>query len=198
MQALRIYSRGKAAEYPCRPCGLRSSGESTLVLGEGACVFAIEGSETAPQRSRGELLGFGFALEKITSATSISNEAEALELSMHEALENAGRERVDAVVLHAPGTQRGDDAELRAIGHVFEGAIPCIVSNKWKMGHTFGAAGAFGVETALGMLEGRAMAALPYPNVVQDASSRPAGGVRTVMVNAAGFGGNAVSIIVGR
>ncbi len=62
------------------------------------------------------------------------------------------------------------------------------------MGHTFGAAGALGVEFALALLSGVRPAEPPYASALR----APAGDVRSVMVNAAGFGGSAVSVVLRR
>ena len=80
----------------------------------------------------------------------------------------------DAVVPHAPGTKGGDEAERAALLMEF-GAPVAVHSAKQLTGHTFGASGPLGLDFACSLLED---------------------GYERLMVNATGFGGNAVSVIV--
>jgi 3-oxoacyl-(acyl-carrier-protein) synthase len=112
---------------------------------------------------------------------------------MKMALEEAGLETVDALVLHAPGTVKGDLSETRAVQAVFGDRLPAMTSNKWKLGHALGASGALSLEMAVLMLQHQRLISVPYlpekkvPEVLN-----------TVLVNAVGFGGNAVSIVLSR
>ena len=96
----------------------------------------------------------------------------------------------DLVVAHAPGTRRGDAAELAALQAVFAQGVPEVTSLKWATGHTFGASGPLALAGALQMMEHGTAVGLPY--------GKPAGGRRpkAVLTNATGFGGNAVSVVV--
>ncbi|MBN8548026.1 MAG: hypothetical protein J0M12_01790 [Deltaproteobacteria bacterium] len=196
MQALGIYSRDELEGCACRPAA--QSAKNTFVLGEGAACFALEKESTYRARTAvaGPLLtleSIGVAMEPLTSPTSISSEADCIEKTMREALKSAEVEQVDALILHAPGTIQGDEAELRAVRKVFSKSIPDLYSNKWVLGHTLGASGALSLELALLLLQGLEPCNPPYPNSLGRRRARP---VRRVLVNSAGFGGNAASLIV--
>jgi 3-oxoacyl-(acyl-carrier-protein) synthase len=143
-----------------------------------------------------ESVGFGF--ESIPSKTGLSSNGQHFQTAMHQALRQANcpPEAVDALVLHSPGTPAGDAAERRAVEAVFgiENA-PQLVSNKWLVGHTLGASAALSLEFALQLLTYQTW---PTPSFATYLCSAPNPNrpVRRVMVNAAGFGGNAASALV--
>jgi 3-oxoacyl-[acyl-carrier-protein] synthase II len=197
MKALRVYSRDVDGEYPCRACAADQGKRNSMVLGEGACVVAME------QLTPGELVaraqpplaridGAGFFVEPITTATSLSLEGAALARSMLAALENTPPQAVDLVVTHTPGTALGDQSELSALRRVFGKTLPILTSNKWMLGHTVGAAGIFNVEYALHALRTQHYAPYPYPVPFRN-EPRP---IRRVLVNSVGFGGNAGSLLL--
>ena len=187
MKTLRIYNDEPSGEYPCRPGG----GKNSLVLGEGAAIVAL--SAVLNRSSLARIAGLGFAFEELSSGTSISEEGRALQLSMKRALSDCGS-LPDAIVLHAPGTARGDSAEIAAVKQVFGEHHPPLGSNKWILGHTFAASGAFSLEAALFMIQSSRLLRFPYEVPWRgDAASKR---IERVMVNATGFGGNAVSVII--
>lgn len=195
MLALRIVSREADEEFPCRPCALDAR-RNTMALGEGACVLALElapGDASGAERL-GAIRGLGFAVEPVSTPTSLSAEGTALRCAMQRALADAGLERVDVIVTHTPGTKLGDRAELSAIRAVFGGTPPLLTSNKWLSGHTLGASGVLSIEYALFLLSG--LRPLPYPYPVP--FDQTPGAVETVMVNSVGFGGNAGSVVLSR
>ena len=112
------------------------------------------------------------------------------------ALENAGLDSVDVVIMHAPGTTQGDQAELRAVQSIFgensSSSFPHIVSTKHMTGHTLGASGGVSLDLALEMIQRGEVVRFPYETEVRQEIVKP----ETVLVNAVGFGGNAVSVIV--
>jgi 3-oxoacyl-(acyl-carrier-protein) synthase len=167
-----------------------------LVLGEGACILALESSSRREAELHGalaELSGVGTAIEQAPSLTGITEHGDALASAMERALGEHGGS-VDAVVVHAPGTKNGDLAELAALSRVFGKNRPALCSNKWQIGHTFGASGALGVEFALALLAGVRPAEPPYPTAL----CAPPRDVESVMINSAGFGGSAVSVVLRR
>jgi 3-oxoacyl-(acyl-carrier-protein) synthase len=194
MRALRIYTNDPLP-YPCRPCATDRGRVNSMVLGEGACLLALEPwTERASSRCRALLRGVGMAVEPIRTNTALSAEGQAVRLAMERALLDAGLGRVDAVVTHTPGTALGDRGELYALGEVFGGDLPILTSNKWMLGHTLGASGALGIEYALYLLEEQTWVEYPYP-VPFENRKRP---IETVMINSVGFGGNAASVILSR
>jgi 3-oxoacyl-[acyl-carrier-protein] synthase II len=194
MQALKIYSAA-ADEYPCRPFGADAK-TNQMVLGEGAAVFALEkwNSDIDENNVHGEILSIGFGSEILSSPASISAGGTCLIKSMQMAIKNMPSERrIDLILCHAPGTINGDKAEMNAINEVFGGDIPALFSNKWQIGHTLGASGVLSMELALAILKTGKCPRLPYPSLINN----PSAPIKTVMINAAGFGGNAVSVVIG-
>ncbi|MBX0290370.1 beta-ketoacyl-ACP reductase [Hymenobacter sp. HSC-4F20] len=198
MQAIGIYSPFAAADWPCRP---GAGKPSTFVLGEGAAVFALEKvsqQQLAAEKSAGpvfvlESVGFGF--ETIGSKTGLSPDGQHFQQAIRQALVQArlSPTEVDAVVLHSPGTPAGDAAERAALRAVFGEALPLLLSNKWLIGHTLGASAALSLDFALHVLETQQW---PAPPFATDIASQAPSRIRRVLVNAAGFGGNAASALV--
>jgi 3-oxoacyl-(acyl-carrier-protein) synthase len=93
--------------------------------------------------------------------------------------------------MHAPGTIKGDLTELRAIEKVFGEQMPLLTTNKWKIGHTFGASGILSLELALLMMKHDSFVGVPFAK--QSKQIKP---LRKILINAVGFGGNAVSILI--
>ncbi len=187
MQALRIYSR-ETGEYPCRALD-PTMDKNSLVLGEGAASACLEPG--VGDRTLAVIRGAGYATEPLTHAVSLSAQASCLQASMKMAIGSISPSEVDAVVMHAPGTIKGDRAERNAVRHVFGEAKPVLTTTKWKTGHSFGASGMFSLELAVCMLQSRRPILPPY--LRQESGSGP---IRRVLVNAVGFGGNAVSILL--
>jgi 3-oxoacyl-(acyl-carrier-protein) synthase len=195
MRALRIYSMDSDHDYPCRPF-VKNPHRNTFVLGEGAAAFCIE-KENKTQKPLARLAGLGYATEPITHPTSISAEASCLQQSMRMALRSLrGEKSVDVIICHAPGTMAGDAAEFKAVQTVFGSQHPYLFSNKWLIGHTFGASGALNLELAIHFLREQFVAPFPYETIF--APKEPPQKIERVMVNAVGFGGNAASIILER
>lgn len=187
LQALKLYSTLKES-YPCRSLDL-SKGSNSLVLGEAAGVFALSLEASS---ALVEISGIGYANEKIEHSIAISSDALCFQNSMKMALADAQLTAVDAVILHAPGTVKGDLAEVKAIENVFA-TPPFLTTNKWKIGHTYGASGAMSLEMAILMLLHQECLPNPfYSNLVTPSQ------LRHIMVNAVGFGGNAVSLIISK
>jgi 3-oxoacyl-[acyl-carrier-protein] synthase II len=97
------------------------------------------------------------------------------------------------IVMHAPGTIKGDLSEKNAIAKIFRNKIPLLTTNKWKIGHTFGASGMLSMELAILMMQHQKFIDVPYLNEVKIPEK-----IIKVMVNAVGFGGNAVSVLLSR
>ncbi len=200
MKALRIYTNDVESDFPCRPCSAEMPPRNSMALGEGAALFALERlPDDQPVNERKNVLGvvesFGYALEAPSTATSITEEGRAIRNAMQMAIDGlAAGGPVDLVILHAPGTTKGDRSELNAVRSVFGSDMPVMVSNKWFVGHTFGASAALSLEYALAILKHEDFVDFPYDVTFQN-KRRP---IRRVMVNAAGFGGNAASIVLSK
>ncbi len=189
MQAMRIYADDHTCEYPCRAFDF-SKPTNTMVLGQGCGMFLLDKNLN---QAKFKIRSIGYATEAITHGSSISADGESMQKAMLMALEGIESKEIDAVVMHAPGTKKGDDAEFKAIKNVFGNELPLLTTNKWKIGHTLGASGALSVEFALLMLQHQTFVGLPWEaNFVKPIS------LKTILVNAVGFGGNAVSVSLER
>jgi 3-oxoacyl-(acyl-carrier-protein) synthase len=187
MHALKIYAK-QHQEFPCRAFDLTKS-KNTMVLGEGAAMACLELGEK--ENAMGYITGIGYATDELEHNISISNEAICFQKSMAMALKNTPLDEVDAIVMHAPGTIKGDTSEYKAIQKVFGKNLPMLTTNKWKIGHTFGASGILSMELALMMMQHNTFVGIPYVS-----ETNPRNNIRNVLINAVGFGGNAVSILV--
>lgn len=191
MQATKIYSGTTQDAYPCRALDVYKT-KNTMVLGEGAASACLEVGTT--ENALGYITGIGYATETLKHSVSISANAECLQKSMQMALQGVAIGDVDVVVMHAPGTVKGDSSELKAIQNIFGNSLPLLTTNKWKIGHTFGASGLLSLELALLMLANNRFIDVPFVNKT-DLSKSP---IKNILVNAVGFGGNAVSILVSK
>jgi 3-oxoacyl-(acyl-carrier-protein) synthase len=186
MQAMKIYAKNQAG-FPCRALDLEKK-QNTMILGEAASVCCLEiGAENA----LAVIESVGYATEILEHSVSISAEADCFQKSMAMALQNVPLSEVDAIVMHAPGTIAGDLSEYKAIQAIFGESLPMLTTNKWKTGHTFGASGMLSIELAVMMLQHQQFIGVPF---AQAQPSRKA--LRKILVNAVGFGGNAVSVLL--
>jgi 3-oxoacyl-(acyl-carrier-protein) synthase len=187
MRALKIYSKSEE-EYPNRALDLDKT-QNTMILGEGAGVCCLEIGKK--ENALAYIEGIGYATEILEHNISISAEADCFQKSMKMALANTDLSEVDAIVMHAPGTIKGDLTEYKAIEKVFGNNLPLLTTNKWKIGHTFGASGILSLELAILMLQHNQFVGVPFAKA--QTQTKP---IRKVLVNAVGFGGNAVSILL--
>ena len=193
MRALKIYSniderQPELAEWPNRAFDLKKT-QNTMILGEGAAVCCLEIGKK--KNALAYVEGIGYATEILEHNISISAEAICFQKSMKMALENTDLSEVDAIVMHAPGTKAGDLTEYKAIQKVFGTHLPMLTTNKWKIGHTFGASGMLSIELGILMMQHQKFIGVPFAEV-----QKPRKQIRKVLVNSVGFGGNAVSVIL--
>ena len=190
MQAMKIYAPDAGEAYPCSALDLHKK-TNTLVLGEGAGAACLELGRK--DNALAVIEGLGYATEVLQHSVSLSAEAECLQKSMAMALGGIDPAEVDAVVMHAPGTLKGDTAEYAAIQKVFGNNLPLLTTNKWKIGHTFGASGLLSLEMAVLMLQHNRFINVPFvESQFQDKD------LKKILVNAVGFGGNAVSVLISK
>ncbi|MFC4723076.1 beta-ketoacyl synthase N-terminal-like domain-containing protein [Geojedonia litorea] len=193
MQALKIYANKNLINdnnrYPCRALDFNKT-KNTMILGEGAAMACLEPGNKA--NALALVSGIGYATEVLEHNVSLSTDAKCFQRSMRMALGTFNPDEIDVIVTHTPGTVKGDLAELKAIKKVFGNNHPLLTNNKWKLGHTFGASGMLSVEMAILMLKHQEFIQSPFLN-----QSSPKQ-LNHIMVNAVGFGGNAVSILISR
>lgn len=187
MRALKIYSNSTEA-YPNRALDLEKK-QSTMILGEGAGVCCLEIGKK--ENALAYIEGIGYATEILEHNISISAEATCFQKSMKMALQNTDLSEVDVIVMHAPGTIKGDLTEYTAIKKVFGESLPLLTTNKWKIGHTFGASGILSMELAILMMRHNRFIGVPFAEAQIQTKS-----IKKVLINAVGFGGNAVSVLL--
>lgn len=190
MRALKIYSRIDQTKEPWPNLAFDfEKNQNTMVLGEGAAVCCLEAGEQ--KNAIAYITGYGYATEILEHNISISAEADCFQKSMKMALKNEKPEDIDVIVMHAPGTIKGDLTELRAIEKIFGNKLPLLTTNKWKIGHTFGASGLLSLELALLMIQNNTFIGVPFSEAQNQTKA-----IKKVLINAVGFGGNAVSILI--
>ena len=189
MQALKIYSRPNrnTESYPNQALNLNKS-ENAMILGEGAAMACLESGET--KHAIAKIIGIGYATEMLEHNASLSTNAICFQRSMSMALSNINPKDIDIIVTHTPGTIKGDQAEINAITSIFGEQHPLLTTNKWKIGHSLGASGMLSIELAILMLENQKFIEVPFINSISPKR------IKTIIVNAVGFGGNAVSIVL--
>jgi 3-oxoacyl-(acyl-carrier-protein) synthase len=130
MQALKIYA--KTGE--CRSFDLEKT-KNSMILGEGAAMICMETGKK--DNALAYIEGIGYATDILEHSISISTEADCFQKSMKMALGDTNLYDVDAIVMHAPGTVKGDLSEYKAIQKVFDSLehLPMLTTNKWKTGH---------------------------------------------------------------
>lgn len=191
MRAMKIYAEVGLVEdskYPNQALNLNKS-RNAMILGEGAGLISL--SKVKSDLNVGQIVGLGYGTEALKHSASISKDASCIQASMAMAIKDMNPEDINVVVCHAPGTVKGDQAEINAIKEVFGEYMPAVTSNKWQIGHTFGASGILSLEMALLMLKHQKFIGVPF---IKD-QIRPKS-IKTILVNAVGFGGNSVSIVV--
>ena len=185
MQALKIYAKTNE----CHALDLQKT-KNTMVLGEGAAMACLVVGETV--KALAYIEGIGYATDILEHSISISTEADCFQKSMKMALQNTNLEDIDAIVMHAPGTIKGDLSEYKAIQKIFGFKLPLLTSNKWKIGHTLGSSGMLSIELAIMMIQHNQFIGVPFYENIQN----PERIIKKVLVNAVGFGGNAVSVLL--
>ncbi len=182
-----------------------------FVMGEGACVLALEDLDVAAARGAtiyAEVLGYG-ASNDAHHLAQPDPESIGVSEMMRSALARAGiaPERVGYINAHGTSTPQGDLAETRAIKQVFgDHAYELAVSStKSVTGHCFGAAGA--VETmmcALAVHHGVLPPTINYRNPDPDCDldyvpndARPVE-LEIALSNAMGLGGHNGCVLLGR
>ena len=76
---------------------------------------------------------------------------------------------------------------------IFKDDVPFLTTNKWKLGHTFGASGLLSLELGILMLQNQKVIEVPFA----EKQSLPKK-INKILINAVGFGGNAVSILLSK
>ncbi|MBE1557963.1 beta-ketoacyl-[acyl-carrier-protein] synthase family protein [Nonomuraea africana] len=202
-QARALSRRNDEPTRASRPFDVARDG---FVMGEGAGLVVLERAEFAAARGARVLARLGGA--GITSnavhitASGLEGQARAVTIALREA--GLSPEDVGHVSAHATSTPDGDVVEAAAIVKTV-GAHPPVTAIKSMLGHLCGAAGGVAAVAAVrSLMDGR------IPATVNLDSQDPAVGLDivtgsprplppgAVLVNAFGFGGHNVSLVLGR
>ena len=187
MQALKVYSK-ETDEYPCKAFDLNKK-KNTMILGEAAAIFCLE--KGIQKNALAIIEGIGYATEVLKHNTSVTANADCFQKSMKMALQDVSLNEIDIIVMHAPGTIKGDQSEINAIQEVFGDNTPFLTTNKWKVGHTFGTSGLLSLELAILMLQHQKAIEVPFAKPQKHPKK-----IKKILINAVGFGGNAVSVLL--
>jgi 3-oxoacyl-[acyl-carrier-protein] synthase II len=138
-----FYRLGALAEKVCRPFDIDRSG---ILTGEGGASLLLEPLDHA--RARGarvyaEVLGYGVNCD---AKHMVNPDASSISECIRIAHRFAGvsADQIDYICAHGTGTRTNDITEVRAVREVFGDRMPPISSVKSMIGHTMGAASAFG------------------------------------------------------
>ncbi|GAB4450067.1 MAG: beta-ketoacyl-ACP synthase II [Anaerolineae bacterium] len=182
-----------------------------FVFGEGAAAFILEREEHA--LARGARIYAELCGGRLTSdgyhVTAPRPDAQGTSNAIRGALATAGREAddVDVIFAHATSTPLGDAAEVLSIKKVFgERAYQLpVIGTKSQVGHMLGAAGPVAALAAIKSIETDILPPTinyetPDPDCDLDFVPNQAREQRVnlALVNAFGFGGHNVAVLVGR
>ncbi|HRI65118.1 MAG TPA: beta-ketoacyl-[acyl-carrier-protein] synthase family protein [Polyangium sp.] len=194
----------RAEASACRPFDRRRDG---LVIGEGAAMFVIE--EESRARARGasplaRILGWS-TTQDAYRATAPRPDGSRARAAMERAVRHAKLQPSDIgyINAHGTGTPLNDVAEAQAIRSLF-GDVP-VSSIKGAVGHLMAAAGAIELAACLlplthDVLPGTAHFEEPDPECPIEIIGRTPRIARVdyVLSNSFGFGGQNVSVVLGR
>jgi 3-oxoacyl-(acyl-carrier-protein) synthase len=179
-----------------------------MMVGEGAGMLVLESLEHARKRGANVLAtvaGYGHSCDA-HHLTAPHPEGKGAIAAMREALAQAGLEAADVGYINAHGTatQDNDRTEARAIHEVFGGEVP-VSSTKRFFGHTLAAAGGVEAVVSVWALMNQALPAnLGLREPLDDgpinlvAETAPAQGLKHVLSNSFGFGGNNAALVFSR
>lgn len=187
----------------CRPLDASRSG---LNLGEGAAYLVLESAELAIKHGKkvyAEVSGAANANDA-HHQTASSDDGEGPYLAMKNALESAGLEPSDIgyINAHGTGTENNDVTESKALIRIFKNNMPLISSTKAFTGHTLGASGV--IESVISIIALNNEIAPPninFTSAIVDTNIIPVTeivkikGLKHVITNSFGFGGNDSSVI---
>lgn len=190
----------------CRPFDETRAG---LNLGEGAGFLVIETLSSAKRRGAKPLAivsGYANACDAFHQTAS-SEDGEGAYRAMSQAIRMAGLQPsdIDYVNAHGTGTPNNDPSELTAMHRVFadQPALPPYSSTKGFTGHTTSASGSIEAVFCLLALQNQFMPVSlgctksieGEPMPVTTETALPSHGLRHILCNAFGFGGNDSSMV---
>ncbi|MFB9531132.1 beta-ketoacyl-[acyl-carrier-protein] synthase family protein [Nonomuraea roseola] len=202
-QARALSRRNDEPERASRPFDVARDG---FVMAEGAGLVVLERAEFAAARGArvlARLAGAGITSNAVhITASGLDGQSRAVAIALREA--DVSPEDVGHVSAHATSTPEGDVVEAQAIVKSI-GAHPPVTAIKSMLGHLCGAAGGVAAVAAVrSLVDGRIPATLNLdsqdPAIELDVvtgSPRPLPD-GAVIVNAFGFGGHNVTLVLSR
>ena len=184
----------------CRPFDATRAG---LNLGEAAGFLVLQRDKPKSGKCYCRLAGYANANDAYHQ-TATSPNGEGPFLAMSGALKRAGLrpEDVDYVNVHGTGTGNNDQSEGPAMRRLFGEKMPRFSSTKVYTGHTLGAAGGIeAVYSALAISRDVIFPTFNFKNRIEELEMEPEtevipnAGVKVVMSNSFGFGGNVSSLV---
>jgi 3-oxoacyl-[acyl-carrier-protein] synthase-1 len=196
----------------CQPSSANRDG---INIGEAAALAILTKDEAASSTSI-RLLGVGESSDA-HHMSAPHPEGEGAIVAMQSALTEAGLKAsdVDYINLHGTATPKNDAMEAAAVAHVFGTDTPCS-SSKGLIGHTLGAAGATEVGLCWLLLSDdqvsdvkgtHSYAPQVWDNVIDEKipalklvaiGDKKTSPIRHCLSNSFAFGGNNVSVLIGR
>ena len=183
-----------------------SADRNGLNFGEGAGFLVLQSERAARRTPYCELRGFANVNEAYHQ-TGSSPEGDGAYMSMTEAMRDAGiaPDEVDYINVHGTGTFQNDLSESVAMRRIFGDKVPMFSSVKPFVGHTLGASeGIEAVYSAMSVAEGTVYpnlnftSAIPETGLVPVLSWKDSLGIRNVLSNSFGFGGNNSTLVFSR
>ncbi len=183
------------------------AGRDGFVLAEGAGMVVLESEAHA--RARGAAILGAVAGGAVTSdANDIVAADPAMQRRvMQKALDSAGMQAAEIgfVHAHATSTPVGDRLEAQAISAIFGADVP-VTSTKGHTGHPLGGAGALAAVVVVQALQSRQLPGtvnveavdpeIGLNIVTENAHSLARGSASAGLVNAFGFGGHSVALVI--
>jgi len=207
--AMGCFNRLQAIDdVACRPFDRDRAG---AVMGEGAAIVLLESRRHRMARDWHRVYavvkGEGWSCDAHHPTIPEETGKQAVR-AINEALARSqiGTDEVDLVLAHGTGTRQNDQMEGRTLRRVFGEHTDAIwvSGNKGKLGHTGGAAGAFqGLTAALALTHEQVPptgnSAVEDPACALRLATEPVRVLlRNVLLNSYAFGGNNISIVMGR
>lgn len=197
------------ADRPSESCRPFSADRNGTVLGEGAAFVVLESWDQAVARGapiRGELVGYGCTADSgHMTQPSVEGQSRPMVSALHDG--GVRPEQIGYLQAHGTGTRANDSTETAAVKAVFgsHARALAISSSKAQLGHLVGAAGAVGLVIALQALCTQMVPPTASLHQADDDCDldyvplvgRQCSGMNFAMCNAFGFGGTAVSLVLG-
>ncbi len=176
-----------------------------MSVAEAAAMLLIVAGNTTPDRVIAEVLGAGLSCDAHHPAAPHPEGIGAVE-AINAAFQDSGISAldIDYINLHGTGTIDNDKSEVKAICETFGDKLPEMSSIKGAFGHSLAASGA--LEAAIsalsiseGIIPGNYGFKTPDPDMdISPVQKTVNFKVNKVLSNSFGFGGNNVSVVIGK